>query len=88
MPITLEHAFGRILLQERQGAGLSQEELAHQAGLHVNAVSLLERGKRSPSLETVFRIAIALKKRPAELVAEVESLFPVERIDLMGNFEP
>lgn len=81
MSITLEHAFGRVLLQERLDAELSQEELAHRSGLHVNAVSLLERGKRSPSLETVCRIAHALEQRPSDIVGKVENLFSLKTLE-------
>jgi transcriptional regulator with XRE-family HTH domain len=82
MSQSLEHAFGRVLLQERLDAKLSQEELAHRAGLHVNAISLLERGKRSPSLDTAFRIATALEKSPSEFVGQIEQFFSFETTEL------
>lgn len=81
MSVTLEHAFGRVLLQERLDAELSQEELAHRAGLHVNAVSLLERGKRSPSLETTLRLAVALKMQPEQFVQKIGQLYTPEGVE-------
>ena len=48
--------------------GLSQEALADAAGLHRTHVSLIERHRRSVRLETLVRIACALKVEPAALI--------------------
>lgn len=48
--------------------------LATQAGLHLNAVSNLERGLRSPTLQTVMLLSQALGVSASSLVAEVEQL--------------
>jgi transcriptional regulator with XRE-family HTH domain len=57
----LSAGFGAQLRGHRLAAGLSQEELAAQAGLSPNAVSALERGaRRTPRRETVRRVARAL----------------------------
>ncbi len=45
----------------REDAGLSQEKLAHQAGLDRTYVSGIERGVRNPSLQNIAKIARALK---------------------------
>ena len=74
--MTLEKAFGMALLQERTEAGLSQEELAHRAGLHTNAVSFLELGKRKPGIQTIFCLSNALGIKPSELMKRVENLNP------------
>ena len=65
-------AFGRVIRRVRLKRGLSQEALADQCGLHRNAVGLIERGERSPSLETIVAIANGLGVRPSWLVANVE----------------
>jgi transcriptional regulator with XRE-family HTH domain len=44
----------------RRERGLSQEEVAHLAGIHVTYLSGIERGKRNPSLKNLGRIAAAL----------------------------
>ena len=62
-------AFGRVLREARQRAGLSQERLALEAELDRTFISMMERGLRQPTLETVFRIADVLKISPATLVA-------------------
>lgn len=50
----------RALRKER---ALTQKELAGQAGISVNAVSLIERGQISPSVSTLQRLASALNVR-------------------------
>ena len=52
--------FGDELRRLRRGAGLSQETLAARAGLSPEAVSLLERGRRSPRLTTMRLLAEAM----------------------------
>ena len=51
---------------------LSQEALADRSGLHVTYISLLERGRNSPTLDAVAAIAAALGVRPSELVRAAE----------------
>jgi transcriptional regulator with XRE-family HTH domain len=71
--LTQEEALGRVLRRLRLERGLSQEALAHEADRHRTYVSLLERGRNSPSLLTIFRIADVLKVRPSEIVRLVET---------------
>lgn len=51
--------------------GLTQEAFATRSGISVSFVSLLERGIRSPSYETLVRIAQALEVPLAELFRQV-----------------
>jgi predicted ATPase/DNA-binding XRE family transcriptional regulator len=55
-------SFGTLLREHRTAAGLTQEQLADQAGLSVRAITDLERGvRRSPYPDTVQRLATALQ---------------------------
>ncbi len=47
----------------------SQKALARRVGISVSYVSMLERGHRSPPLETVERLAKALGVPPTRLLA-------------------
>jgi transcriptional regulator with XRE-family HTH domain len=60
--------FGRRLREIRIARGLSQEDLAHLAGLHRTHISLIERNRRSVRLETLERLARALNIHPASLI--------------------
>ena len=55
--------FGDELRRLRRRSGLSQENLASRAGLSPEAVSLLERGRRSPRMTTMRMLADALRLR-------------------------
>jgi transcriptional regulator with XRE-family HTH domain len=61
-------AFGSILRECRIKAQLSQEELALRANLDRTYISLLERGLRQPTLETLFRLAEVLEISPATMI--------------------
>jgi predicted ATPase/DNA-binding XRE family transcriptional regulator len=52
--------FGEELRRLRRRSGLSQETLAARAGLSPEAVSLLERGRRSPRMTTMRLLAEGL----------------------------
>lgn len=65
-------SFGVVVRRWREQAGISQEELATRAGLHRTYISLIERGKRTASIEVVRRVADALDATMAQLIAETE----------------
>jgi transcriptional regulator with XRE-family HTH domain len=61
--------FAINLRTHRQKAGLSQEALAAACDLHRTEISLLERCKRSPRLETLVILARGLElSSPGELL--------------------
>ena len=69
----LEQIFGQVVREVRIEVGISQEELADRANLHRTYISLLERGKRNPSLNVVQALAAALGTTMTRLVSEVEA---------------
>ena len=61
--------FARNLRQSREQAGLSQEGLGDVCELHRTEISLLERCKRSPRLETIVVLSRGLNlDSPADLL--------------------
>lgn len=71
VPDDLEKRFGDELRRLRTKRGLSQEALAHACGRHRTYVSLLERGKKSPTLRTLFMLASALGVPPTSLISKL-----------------
>jgi transcriptional regulator with XRE-family HTH domain len=69
---TLQQQFGNLIRRRRLGLKLGQEALADKAGLHRTHVSLLERGKRMPTLQVVKKLAAALETTMASLMQELE----------------
>jgi len=72
-------AFARALIELREERSLSQEALGFESGYHPKYISLLERGKYSPSLTTILELAAALNISASELVGRVERLLPKAR---------
>jgi transcriptional regulator with XRE-family HTH domain len=69
----LNRAFGQVLRGLRERAHLSQEQLAAMTGLQRTYISILERGKRSPTLDTIAVLARALQRPPHYLVRQAEN---------------
>ena len=63
-------ALGSRIQQFREARGLTQEELAVQTGISVKHISVLERGVKTPRLETFVTIANVLGVTPYELLAD------------------
>lgn len=74
----IEQAFGKILREFRKKSSLSQEELAHICELDRTYISLMERGKRKPTITTIFVLAKGLKESPSDLIIETEKLLQFE----------
>lgn len=65
-------SLGEELRSAREKAGLSQDALAHAAGLDRSNLAELETDKKWPNLETLFRITEALDVSAAKIIANVE----------------
>lgn len=62
--------FGPRLRELREGAGLTQQQLADRVGVNIEAVSNWERGAKQPSWPSVVSCCVALGVDPgAFLVA-------------------
>lgn len=74
---------GRRVRELRTRAGMTQERLAERAEISVSFLSMIERGERSPHLETLDRLAYGLN-------VPVEALFRTgfEGLDLLGVVDP
>ena len=66
---------GDELRSARQAAGMTQERLAHDAGVDRTYISLLERGIRSPTVDVFIRLCQAMSVRPSAVLARIEADF-------------
>jgi transcriptional regulator with XRE-family HTH domain len=64
----IREVFALNLRRFRQARGLSQEALAHEAGVDRTYISALERNVYSASLTMLEKLAIVLKVEPAEML--------------------
>ncbi|MCK6251263.1 helix-turn-helix domain-containing protein [Pseudomonas fragi] len=71
-------AFGKALRQRRKEAGFTQEQLALEAEIQRNYVSLIERGINQPTITIIFKLAKALGCTPSALVSDVENIVNTE----------
>ncbi len=67
--MVLVRRVGKNLKDARRRRGLSQEDLAGQAGLDRTYVSQLERGIGNPSLRILSQLAAALEVQLKDLMA-------------------
>ena len=63
---------GAELKRARLKAGLTQEALAFKANVHRTYVSMLERDKGSPTLETLMNLCSAIGIKASDLVRRLE----------------
>lgn len=61
------HLLGEAVRSRRKTAGLSQEKLAEKSDLSTVFISRIERGKESPTIDSLLKIAKALKTRVNDL---------------------
>ena len=74
-----EVAFGIVLRELRKQRELSQEVLAHESGLERNYISLLELGRNSASIKTLFKLTPVLGVSVSEFMGQVENTLAVAR---------
>ncbi|GAI13928.1 unnamed protein product, partial [marine sediment metagenome] len=68
---------GTRLRREREELGITQDVLAKGVGLSSEFISLLELGKRMPSLETLTALADYFRKDVSYFLKEKEETFKI-----------
>lgn len=71
-PTNPQPALGEAIRQLRTKRGISQEDLAHLAGVTTGTLSVIERGRSNPAWGTVKAIAEALDVSMSELAKLAE----------------
>jgi transcriptional regulator with XRE-family HTH domain len=67
-PKVLRQAFALNLRRFRHAKGISQEDLAFEAGINRSYMSKLENGASYPGLEIIAKLATVLEIEPASLL--------------------
>lgn len=63
---------GEVIAKYRMKKGLTQEVLSGLSDIGRTHLSAIERGERKPTLETLYRISLALDVKMSVLVMEIE----------------
>ncbi len=65
---------GKTIAYFRQQKGLSQEVLSGLADIGRSHLSAIERGERKPTLETLYRICMALDLKMSTVILKLEEI--------------
>ena len=71
--MTIEEAFGEAIRELRKANQISQEKLAEISNLDRSFISLLECGRKQPSLITIFQLAKAFNLSASKILSLVEA---------------
>ena len=63
---------GKVIAEMRKKKGISQEVLSGLAVIGRTHLSAIERGEIKPTLETLYRISLALNMKMSDIVREIE----------------
>jgi transcriptional regulator with XRE-family HTH domain len=72
MNSNINKIFGQTVAELRVKEGISQEELAFRCGIHRTYIGAIERGEKSPTLNTIYKISKGLNMSMAELWEALE----------------
>ena len=67
-PITV----GNVIVKFRKNKGITQEVLSGLSDIGRTHLSAIERGGRKPTLETLYRISLALDVKMSNIVLAIE----------------
>ena len=85
MEIVSSVLIGQVIRECRTSRGLSQEVVSGLAPLHRTHYSKIERGERSPTIDTLFKIAHAMDMAPHDLVIKIEAAVEKSFVDSGGR---
>jgi transcriptional regulator with XRE-family HTH domain len=66
----LLRAVGDAVRRLRHERGLTLKQLAERAGLSISQISQVERAESSPSVSSLYRLAVALESRVQDLFGD------------------
>jgi DNA-binding XRE family transcriptional regulator len=69
----LREQLGSVIRERRKALGLTLAEMAKRTNVSLGYLSQIELGKNSASIETLYRIALGLRVRVADLFQSVHA---------------
>jgi len=75
--VTIEKALGHVIRRLRRERGFSQDALSVASNLDRSYISLVECGKKNPTLISIFSLASGLDVPPQRILTEVEALLTI-----------
>jgi transcriptional regulator with XRE-family HTH domain len=74
MPENISSEVARLLKEEREKRHISLNLLAQKAGVNRQSVAFIEQGLRNPTLNTLFRLTLALEVEPEDIIGRARKL--------------
>lgn len=68
----LSTSLAKVIKRRREAKGMSQAKLAEFSGLAQTFIGMIEKGQRTPTVDTVASIAAALGVKASRLIADAE----------------
>ncbi len=69
----LKESLGAAIRDRRKALGLTLQQMSHRTGVSLGYLSQIELGKNSASIETLYRICLALGIKMADLFQHVQN---------------
>lgn len=70
--------FGLLIQNIRKSKKITQEQVSNKTGLDRTYISLIETGKRNPSLSSIIKLSKALEIGLSELFFEYEKILNID----------
>jgi transcriptional regulator with XRE-family HTH domain len=86
MPDILQESLGLVIRLHRERNAMTQEDFAHDIGLHRTYYGLVERGQQNLTLWNLQRIALGLDVPASQLLKEAEELDVARARQAAPNF--
>lgn len=83
--MTIEQAFGKAVRRLRKERNMSQETLALTSQLDRTFISLIECGKKNPTLITIFQLSSGLNVPTEMILRDVESIMRLNGVQTVGS---
>jgi len=83
----LAQLFGSVLREVRNSKKLSQEELADNSNLDRTYISMLERGIKTPTIQTIFQICNSMSVDPSIIVQKIQEQKKATKKVIKKNFD-
>ena len=72
---------GQVIQRVREEKRMSQELVSGLAGIGRTHLSAIERGERKPTLETIYKLRLAMGIRPSALLKEIENEVELQKAE-------
>ncbi len=78
VPMLNSKIVGEVISEYRKKKNISQEVLSGLSDIGRTHLSAIERGERKPTLETFYRICLALGVKMSDVISEIENRIEID----------